>query len=245
MDREQLRAAATSRHTPRDPEGPGHPPIDTASIEAASTGTVPAAGHSGLDTALKLRPLEVTEALRRARLRGRGGADHPAAEKWRACHDAASDEKCFICNGVDADPQARTGKTLFGCKPHAVGEALAQMQHHGLLGGDVVGSGFSCYIHVREIAPLLVIGKETALIRALEGRQPLPYLRFDHPAVKGLNDKPTLVNSAETLANVSAVFQGQWPSGQHGTEPCAGPSDSATNLGTKVVTVCGDGIRAR
>lgn len=319
MDHEQLRAAAISRNTPRDPEGPGHPLIDTASVEATSTGTVHAAaaagtvapataaqdalplerrvalrncgridpgrledyvvraaGYSGLDTALKLRPLEVIEVLRRVGLRGRGGAGYPTAEKWRACHDAASDEKYFICNGVDADPQARTGKTLFGCDPHAVleglligayavgavrcfvcvgsdcaeeatllGEALAQMQHHGLLGEDILGSGFSCDIHVREIAPSLVIGEETALIRALEGRQPLPYLRFDHPAVKGLNDKPTLVNSAETLANVSAVFQGQWLSGQHDTEPCAGPSDSATDLGTKVITVCGDGMHAR
>ena len=60
---------------------------------------------------------------------------------------------------------------------------------------------------MKEIAGSLVAGEETALLRALEGRQPLPYLRSVDPAVRGLHGMPTLVNSAETLANVSAIFQ--------------------------------------
>jgi NADH-quinone oxidoreductase subunit F len=112
----------------------------------------------------------------------------------------------------------------------AVEQALEQMRARGLLGDDIRGSGFACDFEVRALAGSLVAGEETALIRALEGRQPLPYLRFDYPAVNGLHNKPTLVNSAETLANVSAILQ------EETSVARAGVLESG---GTKIVTVTG------
>ena len=127
---------------------------------------------------------------------------------------------CFV--GVNADHGAEIG---------LVQEALGQMRRYGLLGGDILQSGFSCEIEIREIPGSLVAGEETALLRALEGRQPLPYLRFEYPSVKGLHGLPTLIHSAETLANVSAIFQ------KH--PAVAGAKGGGKSEGTKIITLSG------
>ena len=68
------------------------------------------------------------------------------------------------------------------------------MRERGLLGDDILGSGFSCDIEVKEIAGSLVAGEETALLRALEGRQPLPYLRPGLSRREGPARLPTLID---------------------------------------------------
>jgi NADH:ubiquinone oxidoreductase subunit F (NADH-binding) len=127
---------------------------------------------------------------------------------------------CFVC--INAD---------YGEEIALVREALEQMKRRGLLGDNILELGFSCEIEVKEIPGSLVSGEETALLRALEDRQPLPYLRFAYPAVKGLHDVPTLINSAETLANVSAILQ------QHPAAAQAGGTGKSE--GTKIVTLSG------
>jgi NADH-quinone oxidoreductase subunit F len=127
---------------------------------------------------------------------------------------------CFVC--VDAD---------YGEEIALVREALEQMRRHGLLGDDILESGFSCEIELKEISGSLVAGEETALLRALEDRQPLPYLRFAEAAVKGLYDMPTLIQSAETLANVSAILQ------RH--PAVARTAGAGKGEGTKIVTLSG------
>ena len=112
----------------------------------------------------------------------------------------------------------------------AVEQALEQMRARGLLGDDILGSGFACDLEVRAIPGSLVAGEETALIRVLEERQSLPYLRFDYPAVKGLHSKPTLVNNVETLANVSVILQ---------EETSAARAKAFESGGTKIVTLTG------
>lgn len=112
----------------------------------------------------------------------------------------------------------------------AVEQALEQMRARGLLGDDILGSGFACDLEVRAIPGSLVAGEETALIRVLEERQSLPYLRFDYPAVKGLHSKPTLVNNVETLANVSVILQ---------EETSAARAKAIESGGTKIVTLTG------
>jgi NADH:ubiquinone oxidoreductase subunit F (NADH-binding) len=128
---------------------------------------------------------------------------------------------CFACvNGEYGDEIA------------VLQEALERMRQYGLLGDNILESGFSCDIAVKEITTSLVSGEETALIRALEHKQPLPYLRLAYPTVQGLHDKPTLLNSAETLANVSAVFQ-QHPAVDH----CGA---AGVSRGTKIATLSGE-----
>jgi NADH:ubiquinone oxidoreductase subunit F (NADH-binding) len=134
---------------------------------------------------------------------------------------AVGAEKGYIC--INAE---------YGTAIKRINKALEQMRDYSLLGENILDSTFGCDIEIKEIESSLVAGEETALIRVLEGKQMMPYLRTFYPAEKGIYDKPTLVNNVETLANVSAVFQ-------NGPEIIAG-TGTEKSRGTKVVTLCGD-----
>ncbi len=127
---------------------------------------------------------------------------------------------CFIC--------------VNGGHTHAVKtlrKAIEQMRQYGLLGKDILGSNFSTEIEVKELSACLVAGEETALLRVLEERQAIPYLRMTHPATSGYKNRPTLVNNIETLSSVSAIFQNnpEWASG----------IGTVKSRGTKVITLSG------
>jgi NADH-quinone oxidoreductase subunit F len=85
--------------------------------------------------------------------------------------------------------------------------ALKQMREFNLLGKDILGSHFSFDIQVKEGAGAFVCGEETALIASLEGKRGMPRPRPPFPIEKGYRDKPTTINNAETLANVSHILQ--------------------------------------
>ena len=112
--------------------------------------------------------------------------------------------------------------------------ALEQMKEYSLVGENILDSGYSCTVSIHEEVDSLVSGEETALIRSVEGKQPIPYLKTVDPAVKGIGGKPTLVNNLETLACVSAIFQ-------NGAEwyKVTGTDKSP---GTKVITISGDAV---
>jgi len=84
--------------------------------------------------------------------------------------------------------------------------ALEQAREWGLLGENILGSGFDFDIEVREGAGAFVCGEETALIASLEGRRGMPRPRPPFPANKGYHDKPTNINNVETLANVPLII---------------------------------------
>lgn len=86
--------------------------------------------------------------------------------------------------------------------------AIAEAEEAGYLGRDILGSGFSCEIHVHRSAGRYICGEETALLTGLEGRRANPRLKPPFPAVKGLFDRPTTVNNVETLANVQHIVTG-------------------------------------
>jgi NADH:ubiquinone oxidoreductase subunit F (NADH-binding)/Pyruvate/2-oxoacid:ferredoxin oxidoreductase delta subunit len=83
-----------------------------------------------------------------------------------------------------------------------VRNALRICYDKGIVGRNILGSGFSFEIEVFEGAGAFVCGEETALIASLEGKRGTPHLRPPYPAVKGYRDQPTLVNNVETLALV-------------------------------------------
>jgi NADH-quinone oxidoreductase subunit F len=83
----------------------------------------------------------------------------------------------------------------------AIGEAKAA----GLLGENILGSGFSCDIDVHVSAGRYICGEETALMNALEGKRANPRAKPPFPAVKGLWGGPTVVNNVETLANIPYI----------------------------------------
>ncbi|MCX7599651.1 MAG: NADH-quinone oxidoreductase subunit NuoF [Armatimonadetes bacterium] len=84
--------------------------------------------------------------------------------------------------------------------------AIEQAREAGLLGQDILGSGFHFDITVHEGAGAFVCGEETALIASLEGRRGMPRPRPPFPAQKGYRGKPTVINNVETLANVPAII---------------------------------------
>jgi NADH-quinone oxidoreductase subunit F len=84
-------------------------------------------------------------------------------------------------------------------------QALREVRGAGLLGENILGSGFSMQIDLHVSAGRYICGEETALMNALEGRRPNPRSKPPFPAVKGLWGGPTVVNNVETLANVPYI----------------------------------------
>jgi len=87
-----------------------------------------------------------------------------------------------------------------------LGIAIQQAEEHGLLGVDVLGSGFDFSIKVHRGAGAFVCGEETALLMSLEGKAGEPRARPPYPAAKGLRDRPTNINNVETWATVPLLI---------------------------------------
>jgi len=83
--------------------------------------------------------------------------------------------------------------------------ALAQAQEYGLLGKNILGSGFDFDIEIRLGAGAFVCGEETALIKSVEGNRGMPVPKPPFPANKGLWQLPTIINNVETFANVPVI----------------------------------------
>ncbi len=84
--------------------------------------------------------------------------------------------------------------------------AIKQAREYGLLGKDILGSGFDFDIEIRLGAGAFVCGEETALMTSIEGHRGEPRPRPPFPAVKGLFGKPTILNNVETWANVNPII---------------------------------------
>ena len=85
--------------------------------------------------------------------------------------------------------------------------AIEDMEKVGLLGDNILGTGFSFRAHIREGAGAFVCGEETALLNSIEGKRGMPRPRPPFPAIKGLWGKPTCVNNVETLAQVPYIIR--------------------------------------
>ena len=101
--------------------------------------------------------------------------------------------------------------------------AMQQAREYGLLGKDILGSGFDFDIEIRLGAGAFVCGEETALLASIEGERGTPKPRPPFPAVKGLWGKPTVINNVETWANIPMIILrgGEWFS-KIGTEKSKG-----------------------
>jgi len=84
--------------------------------------------------------------------------------------------------------------------------AIQQAKAYGLLGKDILSSGFDFDIEIRLGAGAFVCGEETALLQSIEGKRGMPRPKPPFPAIKGLWGKPTVINNVETLANVPVVL---------------------------------------
>ncbi|WP_407724817.1 NADH-ubiquinone oxidoreductase-F iron-sulfur binding region domain-containing protein [Ruminococcus sp. JL13D9] len=84
--------------------------------------------------------------------------------------------------------------------------AIDQAREYGLLGTDIFGSGFDFDLELRLGAGAFVCGEETALMTSIEGKRGEPRPRPPFPAVKGLYQKPTILNNVETYANIAQII---------------------------------------
>jgi NADH-quinone oxidoreductase subunit F len=220
-------------------------------------------GYTGLSNVLSMNQSDAIERIRKSGLRGRGGAGYATADKWQACFEAKeekhvicnatdSDPRAFTARLLlTSDPYSILEGMLicaytigasrcilftdseYESAMDIINTALARMKEYGLLGRNILNSDFSCEIEMRGSPISLVSGEETALLRSLEGKQAMPYLRPPFPETEGLFGKPTVINNIETFANVTAVFQ-------YGPEKIAGIGTESSK-GTKIVSLSGNG----
>ena len=101
--------------------------------------------------------------------------------------------------------------------------AIEQAENLGLLGDNILGTDFSFRVHLRLGAGAFVCGEETALLNSIEGQRGMPRTRPPFPAVKGLWEKPTIVNNVETLACIPFILrEGKEAFANYGTEHSKG-----------------------
>jgi len=177
-------------------------------------------------------------------------ASQPEGQKYMVCNADEGDPGAYMDrSSLEGDPHSvLEAMTIAG---YAIGaskgfiyiraeyplaiqrleNAIAQATEYGLLGEDILGSGFSFTIELRLGAGAFVCGEETALLASIEGKRGMPTPRPPFPAVKGLWGRPTVINNVETLANIPVILLkgAEWFS-KIGT---------ATTKGTKVFALTG------
>ncbi len=174
----------------------------------------------------------------------------PGTEKYIICNADEGDPGAFMNRSLlEGDPHSVLEGMLIGayvigathgyiyCRaeyPLAIERlniALNQMKEYGLIGDNILDSGFSFDIQIKEGAGAFVCGEETALMASIEGKRGMPRPRPPFPANAGLWGKPTNINNVETWANTAVILQkgAEWYSG----------FGSATSKGTKTFALVG------
>jgi NADH-quinone oxidoreductase subunit F len=195
-------------------------------------------GYEALRKALAMEPAAIAEEVKTSGLRGRGGAGFPTATKWSFLPDGVEPRYLVVNSDeaepstfkdrmlVERDPhQLIEGIAIasfalgvhqafvyvrgeFALGAERLGAAVAEARAAGLIGPDVMGSGYDLDIVVHRGAGAYICGEETALLESLEGKHGMPRIRPPFPAVAGLYAKPTVVNNVETLATLPAIITG-------------------------------------
>ncbi len=179
----------------------------------------------------------------------------PAGEKYVVCNGDEGDPGAFMDRSIlEGNPLAVIeGMMIAGYAigaqngyfyvraeyPIAVNRlklAVKQAETLGLLGDNILGTDFSFRVHIRLGAGAFVCGEETALLNSIEGQRGMPRPRPPFPAVKGLWEKPTIINNVESLACVPYILrEGKEAFSKHGTERSKGTKVFA--LGGKINNV--------
>ena len=90
--------------------------------------------------------------------------------------------------------------------PDILEEAIEEAKAAGFLGKNILGTGFDCEIYVQRGGGAYICGEETALLESLEGKRGNPRLKPPFPAVKGLWERPTVVNNVESIAAIVPII---------------------------------------
>ncbi|TEU04717.1 MAG: NADH-quinone oxidoreductase subunit NuoF [Candidatus Aminicenantes bacterium] len=193
-------------------------------------------GYEAVKKALKLKPEEILEEMKKANLRGRGGAGFPAGVKWGFVPKV--DKPKYLCvNADEGEPGTFKDRYIMSHNPHmllegiiitsyCVGihsayiyirgeyeavalrleEAISEAYDKGYLGKNILNSGFDLDVSVHRGAGAYICGEETALLESLEGKRGNPRLKPPFPASVGLFQCPTVINNVETLSNIPQII---------------------------------------
>ena len=180
---------------------------------------------------------EVINEVKNSGLRGRGGAAFPTGVKWSfmanskgkkyiLCNCEEGDPGAFNDKGIlESDPFTLIeGMIIAGFATNSTNgyvfirhghegpiirteEAIKQAYENGLLGENILGSGFSFHIEVSLTGDSYVAGEETALMESIEGKSSRPRSRPPFPAAYGVWGKPSTINNVKSLSYVAEIIR--------------------------------------
>jgi NADH-quinone oxidoreductase subunit F len=222
-------------------------------------------GYVQLEKALKMQPQQIIDEVKASGLRGRGGAGFPTGTKWSflpknneprylLCNADEGEPGTFkdrlmmeraphqLIEGMIISSFAIGSKKSYiyvrGEYHYPISvleKALREAYDAGLLGKNILGSGFDHDMDVYSGAGAYICGEETGMISSLEGKKGQPKLKPPFPAVQGYLRKPTIVNNVETLAAVKYILRdGAQAYRKFGTEK---------SPGTKLFSLSGNVIK--
>jgi NADH-quinone oxidoreductase subunit F len=212
-------------------------------------------GYAAWDKARQMEPAAITEEVKKANLRGLGGAGFPTGAKWSFIPKTHTGPVYLVVNADEGEPGTFKDRYLLERDPHALIEgmliaarAIRCTKGFVYIRGEYVqpwrrfsaavkeaydagllGQGVDVVIH--RGAGAYICGEETGLLSSLEGKKGWPKIKPPFPAIKGAFGQPTIVNNVETLACVPPIIT-------RGAEWFAGLG-TKTQGGTRMYSVSG------
>jgi NADH-quinone oxidoreductase subunit F len=184
----------------------------------------------------KMKPAKILEEVKAANLRGRGGAGFPAGVKWSFVPDTDKPKYLCVnadegepgtfkdryimshnphmllegiiitsfCVGISAAFIYIRGE--YEAVALRLEQAISEAYDNGVLGKNILESGFDLDVYVHRGAGAYICGEETALLESLEGKRGNPRLKPPFPASVGLFQCPTVINNVETISNIPHII---------------------------------------
>ena len=194
-------------------------------------------GFEGFKKALEMEASAVTDEVKAAGLRGRGGAGFPTGVKW-SFMDKNNWPHYVVANADESEPGTFKDREIMESNPfqflegiaiasyavgantayiylrgefwevaHFLDEKIDEMEEAGFLGENIQGTDYSLKIYTHLGAGAYICGEETALLESLEGKRGQPRVRPPFPPSQGLYGKPTVVNNVETFSGLSYILR--------------------------------------
>ncbi len=189
-----------------------------------------AGGYGAWDTAREMEPAAITEEVKKANLRGLGGAGFPTGTKWSFIPKTHTGPVYLVVNADEGEPGTFKDRYLLERDPHALieGMLIAARAIRSTVGfvyvrgeyvqpwrrftaavkeaydAGLLGRGFDVVVH--RGAGAYICGEETGLLSSLEGKKGWPKIKPPFPAIKGAFGQPTIVNNVETLCCVPPII---------------------------------------
>ncbi|MGD8256103.1 MAG: NADH-ubiquinone oxidoreductase-F iron-sulfur binding region domain-containing protein [Desulfobacterales bacterium] len=183
-----------------------------------------------------LKPPKIIDEIKKAGLRGRGGGGFPTGIKWETCRRQKGDKHviCNADEGdpgaymdrslLEGNPHSVVEGMIIGAIAVGSHEGYVYVRHEyplavknltialqkaeklGLLGKNILGSGYNFSIHISRGGGAFVCGESTALMASLEGNPGRPRAKYIHTVEKGFRQNPSNLNNVETWANVPVII---------------------------------------